>query len=171
MATIPSNHKVSQDVVSLFARVVTEKTLTVIQYALASDPSLEKRSGISKDYLMEVLTCVETTYFWTGSCIYQQKNRPTVGSLSSPILAKIYREYFLETTLGSTSLKPSWWFGYVDNTFILCPHQKDIQISLDYVNAIMEKEKDYSLYFLYVLINRTEQRFRSSVYWKLTFTG
>ena len=86
-------------------------------------------------------------------------------------LLQVFVEYFEEMALGSTSLKPSMWLRYVDDTFLLGPHQEDVQISLDHVNSIrlsilftMEKEQD-------VLVTRTEQGFRSSVYRKPTFTG
>ena len=68
------------------------------------------------------------------------------------------------------------WLRYVDDTFILWPHQEDVQILLDHVNSIrpsiqftMEKEQDNKLPFLD--ITRTEQGFRSSVYRKPTFYG
>ena len=35
----------------------------------------------------------------------------------------------------------------------------------------MEKEQDNTFLFLDVLVSRTEEGFRSSVYWKPTFTG
>ena len=63
-------------------------------------------------------------------------------------------------------------------TFILWPHQEDVQILLDLVNSIqpsiqfsMEKEQDNKLPFLDVLVTCTEQGFRSSLYHKPTFTG
>ena len=97
-----------------------------------------------------------------------------MGSPLSPVLANIYMEYFEVMALGSTSLKPSMWLRYVDDTFILWPHQ----ILLDHVNSIrpsiqftMEKEQDNKLPFLDVLVTRTKQEFRSSVYRKPTFTG
>ena len=128
---------------------------------------------------MEMLTFyVETTYFGMGSDIYRQKEGLAMGWLLSPVLANIYMEYFEEMALGSTSLKPFMWFRYVDDTFILWPHQEDVQILLDHVNSIrpsiqftMEKEQDNKLPFLNVLVTRTEQGFRSSVYRKSTFTG
>ena len=80
--------------------------------------------------------------------------------------------------LGSTSLKPSMWLRYVDDTLILWPRQENVQILLDHVNSIqpsiqftMEKEQDNKLPFLNVLVTRTEQGSRSSVYRKPTFTG
>ena len=101
-----------------------------------------------------------------------------MGSPLSPVLAKIYMEYFEEIVLRSTSLKPSMLFRYVDDTFILWPHQEDVQILLDNENSIrpsiqfsMKKEQDKKLPILDVLVTRTEQGFQSSVYRKPTFTG
>ena len=101
-----------------------------------------------------------------------------MGSPLSTVLANIYMEYFEEMALGSTSLKSSMWLRYVDDAFILWPHQEDVQILLDHVNSIrpsvqftMEKEQDNKLPFLDVLVTRTEQGFRSSVYHKPTLTG
>ena len=112
---------------------------------------------------MEMLTfCVETTYFGMGSDIYRQEEGLAMGSLLSPVLANIYMEYFAEMALGSTLLKPSMWLRYVDDIFILCPHQEDVQILLDQMNSIrpslqftMEKEKD-ELPFPDALVTHTE---------------
>ena len=67
---------------------------------------------------------------------------------------------------------------YVDDKFILWPHQEDVQILIDHVNSIrpsiqftMEKEQGNKLPFLDVLVTHTEQGFRSSLYGKPTFTG
>ena len=76
------------------------------------------------------------TYFGMGSDIYRQEERMAMVSPLSPVLAKIYMKYFEEMALGSTSQKPSMWLRYVDDTFILWPHQEDVQILLDHVNSI-----------------------------------
>ena len=51
--------------------------------------------------------------------------------------------------LGSMSLKPSIWLRYIDDIFILWPHQEDVQTLLDHMNSIrpsiqftIEKEQD-----------------------------
>ena len=69
------------------------------------------------------------------------------------------------------------WLRYVDDTFILWPHQEDILTLLDHVNSIrpsiqfpLEKKEDNRSSFLNVLITCIEQGFRSFVYWKPTFT-
>ena len=61
---IHSNQMMSLDVVSLFMRVSTDETQTVVQDKLVADPSLEECICIPIDNLMKMLTfCVETTYF------------------------------------------------------------------------------------------------------------
>ena len=165
-------------VVNLFTKLSIDETLCVVRDKLAADLLLEERTCIPIDNLMEMLPfCVETTYFGMGSDIYGQEEEQAMGSPLSPVLANIYMEYFEEMTLGCTSLKPSTWLRYIDDTFILWPHQEDVQILLDHVNSIrpsiqftMEKEQDSKLPFLNVLVTRTEQGFRSSVYRAPTFT-
>ena len=128
----------------------TDETLAVVRDKLAADPLLEERTCIPIDNLMEMLTfCVETTYFGMGSDIYRQEEGLAMGSPLSPVLANLYMGYFEEMALGSTSLKPSMWLRYVDDTFILWPHQEDVQILLDHMNSIrpsiqftMEKEQE-----------------------------
>ena len=169
---------VSLDVVGLYTKVPTDETLAVVGDKLAADPLLEECICIPIDNLIEMLTFnVETTYFGMGADIYRQEEGLAMGSPLSPVLANIYMEYFKEMTLGSTSLKPSMWLRYIDDTFILWPHQEDVQILLDHVNSIqpsiqfsMEKKQDNKLPFLDVLVTRTEQGFRSSVYCKSTFS-
>ena len=168
----------SLDVVSLFTKVPTDETLAVVRDKLAADPLLEERTCNPIDNLMEILTfCVETTYFRMGSDIFRQEEGLAMHPPLLPLLANIYMEYFEEMALGSTSLKPPLWLRYVDDTFILLPHQEDVQILLDQVNSIwpsiqfiMEKEQDNNLPFLDVLVACTEQGFRSSVYRKPIFT-
>ena len=59
------------DIVSLFMRIPTDETLKVVQDKLAAFNSLEERTCIPIDYLMEMLTfCVETNYFGMRSDIY-----------------------------------------------------------------------------------------------------
>ena len=122
--------------------------------------------------------CVETTYFGMGSDIYREEEGLAMGSPLSLVLANIYMEYFEEMALGSTSLKPSMWLRYIDDTFILWPHQEDVQTLLDHMNSIRpsiqstkEKEQDNKLLFLDVLVTRPERGFRSFLYRNPSFTG
>ena len=79
---------VSLDVVGLFTKVPTDETLAVVRDKLAADPLLEEHTCILIDNLMEMLTfCVEITYFWMGSDIYQQEEGLAMGLPLSPVLA------------------------------------------------------------------------------------
>ena len=91
---IHSKKMMSLDVVSLFTKVPTDETLTVVQDKLAADPSLEEHTCIPIDNLMEILTfCEDTAYFEMGSEIYWQEEGLAMGSLLSP-LANVYMEFF-----------------------------------------------------------------------------
>ena len=168
----------SNQIVSLFTKVPTDETLAVVQDMLAVDSSLEERTCISIDNLMEMLTfCVETTYF-EMVLTYTIKWRAWRWDLHCPQCWPIYMEYFEEMALGSIPLNPLMWLRYIDDTFILWPHQEDVQILMNHVNSIrpsiqftMEKEQDNKLSFLDVLITHTEHGFCTSVYHKPTFTG
>ena len=127
---IHSNQMVSLDAVSLFIKVPTDETLAVVRDKLAADLLLEESTCIPINNLMEMLTFhVETTCCRKGFDIYRQEEGLAMCSPLSPVLANIYIEYFEEMVLGSTSLKPSMWLRYVDGTFILWPHQEDVQIT------------------------------------------
>ena len=77
---------VSLDVVSLFTKALIDETLAVVREKLVADPSLEERTCIPIDNLMEMLTfCVETTYFGMGSDIYKQEEGLAMGSPLSPV--------------------------------------------------------------------------------------
>ena len=65
------NHSNQMDVVSLFIKVPTDETLSVVRDKLTADSLLEERTFIPIDNQMKILTfCVETTYFGMGSDIY-----------------------------------------------------------------------------------------------------
>ena len=79
--------------------------------------------------------------------IFRQEEGLAMGLPLSPLLDYIYMEYFKQIALRSTSLKPSTWLRYIDDTFIIWLHQEDVQTLLDHVNSIqpsiqftMEKE-------------------------------
>ena len=81
-------------------------------------------------------------------CVDQQEEGLAMGSPLTPVLANVGIEYIKEIGLSSTSLKPSMWLRYVDDTFLLWPHQEDVQALMDHVNSIqpcisftMEKKK------------------------------
>ena len=90
-ASIPSNEKVSQDVISLFMRLPTNETLTVTLDKLTADPSLDECTCMPRDNLMEMLTfCAGMTYIEVRSDICRQEEDMAMGSPLSPVLANIH---------------------------------------------------------------------------------
>jgi hypothetical protein len=76
---------------------------------------------------MELLdVCLRTTYFQVGGEFFQQKEGMAVGSSLSPIVSNIYMEFFEKLILNSAQYKPSLWLRYVDDTFVIWPHEPEL---------------------------------------------
>ena len=98
-----------------------------------------------------------------------------MGSPLSPVMANIYMEHFEEKALESAPLKPTLWLRYVDDTFVLWPHQEDVTSLLTHLNNIvpaiqftMERESSQTLPFLDVMVQKTERGLTTAVYHKPT---
>ena len=70
-----SDEIVKLNAVSVFMRILTNKTQTGVQDKFVVDLLLEECICILKDNLIEILTfCMETTYYGMGSDIYNKNN-------------------------------------------------------------------------------------------------
>ncbi|XP_076660227.1 uncharacterized protein LOC143363547, partial [Halictus rubicundus] len=104
-----------------------------------------------------------------------------MGSPISPIIADIYMEHLENQILNDAPLKPTQWFRYVDDTFVVWSHGRDtLDNFLQYINSLhpniqftMEIENtDRSLPFLDVLITRKpDGSLGQQVYRKPTHTN
>ncbi|XP_068083584.1 uncharacterized protein [Anabrus simplex] len=85
-----------------------------------------------------------------------------MGSPLSPVIANFYMEFFEEEALQTAVNKPSCWFRFVDDTFVIWGHGEEaLDGFLTHLNSIhpriqftVEKEKDGELAFLDVLVKR-----------------
>jgi hypothetical protein len=60
-----------------------------------------------------------------------------MGSSLSPIVSNIYMEHFENLALDSALLKPSLWLCYMDDTFVVWPHDpKQLQNVLSHLNNL-----------------------------------
>ena len=48
--------------------------------------------------------------------IYEQTYRAPMGSPLSPVMANLFMAEFEKNALATATLKPGFWFRYVDNT-------------------------------------------------------
>ena len=102
-----------------------------------------------------------------------------MGSPLSPIIANIFMENFEEKALESAPLQPRLWLRYVDDTFIIWPHDRHhLKDFLNHLNSqhpditfTMEIEQHNSIPFLDTLISKPESGpIQHQVYRKPTHT-
>ena len=101
-----------------------------------------------------------------------------MGSPLSPIVANLFMEAFEEKALESAVLRPRMWVRYVDDTFVLWPHEEDkLETFYRHLNSqhpsmqfTMEKESEGKISFLDVQITTKEGKLSTGVYRKNTHT-
>lgn len=136
--TVNDATMVSFDVKSLFTNVPVDEALQVIRSRLEDDVSLDSRTTLSVDSIMELQTlCLKTMYFSYEDSFYQQTDGAAMGSPLTPIVANIYMKFFEQRALELASTKPGIWLRYVDDTFVLWPHgRQDLGDFFDHLNFI-----------------------------------
>ena len=103
-----------------------------------------------------------------------------MGSPLSPVIANFFMEDFEDKAIELVTLKPTCWYRYVDDTFVIWPHGQDkLMDFLNHLNGLhkkikftMEIEKDGHLPFLDIHIyRRTDGSLGHKVYRKPTHTN
>jgi hypothetical protein len=158
---------VSFDVVSLFTKVPLEDTLQLLQQYFHNQTIC---------LFKQVLT---TTYFLYDGAFYNHTDGVAMGSSLTPVIANYYMEHFKQQAISAVSRRPTHWYRYVDDTFVVCPHgEEELHNFLIHLNNIhpnikfmMEVEKNQSLPFLDVLVSRRpDSSLGHTVYRKPTHT-
>ena len=102
-----------------------------------------------------------------------------MGLPLGPTFANIFMSYNEKEWLNDCpyNFKPFLYRRFVDDTFFLFREPSDVNLFLEYINGkhpnikfTMDQEKDRKLPFLDVLITRENNKFKTSVYRKETFT-
>jgi retron-type reverse transcriptase len=103
---------VSFDVVSLFTKVPVEDSLSLLS------------QHFTEDILALFKLVLTSTYFCVNDQYLEQTDGVAMGSPLSPVIANFFMEEFEERALNQATLKPTCWYRYVDDTFVIWPHGK-----------------------------------------------
>ncbi|XP_015439279.1 PREDICTED: uncharacterized protein LOC107194204 [Dufourea novaeangliae] len=142
---------VSFDVKSLFTNVPFNDNINIL------------KDKIPDNLIPLVHHCLTSTYFLFQDTYHEQVSGAAMGSAISPIVAHIYIEHLDDRILKEAPLKPSQWFRYVDDTFVVWSHGKNTFDDIfNYINSLhpkiqftMEtKTEEHTILFLDVLVTR-----------------
>ena len=112
--------------------------------------------------------------------IYKQTDGAAMDSLLSPSLANAFLCFHEQIWLNDCpeDFKPVYYRRYADDIFALFRSPGHLEKFTNYLNSKLkninftyEKEINNSLPFLDILISRSENGFKTSVYHKTTFSG
>jgi hypothetical protein len=159
---------VSFDVVSLFTNVPIGDSLKLLS------------QHFQKDILALFHHTLTSTYFCFDGQYYEQTDGVAMGSPLSPVIANFFMEDFEKKAVEQSTHKPTCWYRYVDDIFVIWPHGHDkLTEFLNHLNGLhkkihftMETEKDGHLPFLDIDIYRkTDGSLGHNVYRKPTHTN
>ena len=170
----------SFDVVSLFTNIPLQETIDICIASLFKNEN-DLIIGLNRNQLKSLLDfAVKENVFIFDNIVYQQIDGVAMGSPLGPTLANIFLSYHEQRWMHEcpSEFKPTYYRRYVDDTFLLFKTQNQIDHFLNYLNSMHESikftsevEKEKSLAYIGLTIERTENKFSTSVYQKPTYTG
>jgi hypothetical protein len=104
---------VTFDVVSLFTKVPLEDTMQLLSQHL------------DEQMVVLITHVLTTTYFLYNVSFYYQKDGIAMGSPLAPVMPNFYLKHSEQQALSSATRKPTRWYRYLDDTFIVRPHGKN----------------------------------------------
>ena len=173
----PDEVMMSYDVKALFTSVPITSALDVIEKLLKEDPSLQSRTSMSIQHIMDLLEfCLRSTYFTFRGKFYEQVEGAAMCSPISPIVANLYMENFETRALQSSPNPSLLWKRFVDDTFVILKkdHREEFLTHLNSVDKNIqftseEPGPEGALPFLDILITPDDEgRLNTSIYRKPT---
>ena len=151
----------------------------IIKDILEQDDTLCNSTVYSVQNIIELLEFyLHNTYFSFQSRFSEQMKGAPMGLPVSPIVANLYMEYFEREALRSASNPPTFWFRFVDDTWVI-QQQAHKQLFLDHINSIdpaikftvKGNQENRAIPFLDTLVKpKSDNSFSIKVYCKPTHT-
>ena len=169
----------SLDVASLFTNIPLEETTSVCCDSLFSNDA--KVNNINRiDFEKPLRAALQNNFFNFEGKIYKQIDGVTLEYPLRPTLANAFLCFHEQIWLNECpdEFKPAYYRRYVDDIFVLFRSPDHLEKFKNYLSSkyrnirfICKKEQNNSMSFLDVLITRTSNGFKTSVYHKPTFSG
>ena len=165
---------ISFDVKALFTNVPVEGALGVVQEVV--DDMEEEDLPLPKlDYVKLLSLCANFNPFVYDKQEYQQHNGLPMGSPLSPVMSCLFMEKLERENFLRIIGRNATWVRYVDDVLVVISKNANIDNKLRMLNSVhhriqftVEKEESGNIAFLDVMIKRTNQGPRLSVYRKPT---
>ena len=169
----------SLDVESFFTNIPLEETLSIsCDFLFANEAKINNFSRNNFEKIFRI--ALQNNFFNFGDKIYKQTDVVVMGSPLGPSLANAFLCFHEQIWLNGypEDFKPVCYRRYVDDIFALFRSPDHLEKFTNYLNSkhknlklTYEKESNNSLPFLDILISRSENGFKTSVYHKPTFSG
>ena len=169
----------SLDVESLFTNIPLKETLNNCINDLHNKNFYNGK--LNKTELFHLLeTGTSESSFIFDYLLYKQIDGVAMGSPLGPTLANAFLCHYEKEWLENcpSLFKPIVYKRYVDDLFVLFTSKEHLQLFVDYMNKqhkcikfTSESESNNSFSFLDINITRHDQKFKTSVYRKPTFSG
>ena len=166
----------SFDVSSLFTNVPLAETIRICADKLYENGA--NSLSLSRNNFVKLMNwAVDSVQFSFNDTIYCQIDGVAMGSPLGPTLANIFVGY-QEQQLFSRIVKPSVYFRYVDDTFVILRNDEERAEFHQLLNSLhpnlrftYEVESNNKLPFLDVTVEKCDKAYTTYVYRKPTFTG
>ena len=133
---LPGECLSSYDVTVLFTSVPVEPALDIVKDLLEQDNTLKERTVLLvKDAILLLGFCLHNSYFSFQDQFYEQVEETAMGSLVSPIIAKLYMKYFEQNALSTANHPSRLWLRYVDDKFVI-QKEDNKQNFLEHINSV-----------------------------------
>ena len=175
----PDEIMVSFDVGSLYTNITITDALLVIKDLINNDTSLQDRTNLLPDQILELLEfLLRTTFFIFNGEFHQQTYGIAMGGPASFIVAEIYMRSIETTAITTADTPPRIWKRHVDDVFSIL-RRCNLEQFFQHINSLhpktkftMEREENLTIPFLDTLIQRNQDGTISvKVYRKPTHTN